>query len=366
MKILLVDDDECILNVLTQTLSTSGHHEIVTAESAKSALEAISLSEPLFDLFLVDIQMPEMDGVVLTGLIRKTPGYEHKPIIMVTAMNEKQYLDSAFSAGATDFVTKPFDYHQLLSQIQAAQKSAQDKLHTAKSPFMEGELNGIDGEPKNTRLNQSICIRGVSNAIEYNEFENYILQLSRRRLSKTSVLAVKIGAVERLYAERSEEEFVSLVHKVARAVQETIVKQGGQLCYRGGGVFLCVNAKALKAPRYVVEDTLNTRLSESFSEPKEETIYLFVGDQVLLKTETKAETLQSLSVAVRDAENRNLSVPEALASSQRVLRPRRSGKEEERLELRTYELLLHNALMDCDSSLWQAKLRQRSQRGSNK
>ncbi|MEQ9566508.1 MAG: response regulator, partial [Pseudomonadales bacterium] len=121
MKILAVDDDPSILMLLEHALSMSRHHDVTLAFSAREALDTIDRDEVNFDCFLIDIQMPEIDGIDLTQVIRKTPGYERHPILMLTAMHEKSYLDRAFLAGATDYVSKPFDFRNLQARIFDAQ-----------------------------------------------------------------------------------------------------------------------------------------------------------------------------------------------------------------------------------------------------
>ena len=89
MRILAVDDDPIILELLTELLATFGQHEVDTAESAKEALAR--LSDPaagIYDCFLLDIQMPETDGIELCGLLRQTQAYARSPILMITAMSD--------------------------------------------------------------------------------------------------------------------------------------------------------------------------------------------------------------------------------------------------------------------------------------
>jgi len=93
MKILVVDDDEVIRHILVETLAISGFPDVTVAESGKEALEIVASTKTPFNCLLLDIQMPDMDGISLCRALRSTPGYSRAPIIMVTAMTEKRYID---------------------------------------------------------------------------------------------------------------------------------------------------------------------------------------------------------------------------------------------------------------------------------
>ncbi|WP_226779150.1 response regulator [Oceaniglobus trochenteri] len=127
MKILAVDDDDSVLQILRVIAERAGYSEIVTVTNAGSALEQIIAAQTPFECILLDIQMPVMDGVELCDLIRRIPDYHDCPIIMITAMSDQQYVDQAFAAGATDFVTKPFDVHSLVARLTAAADSGRTR-----------------------------------------------------------------------------------------------------------------------------------------------------------------------------------------------------------------------------------------------
>jgi CheY-like chemotaxis protein len=73
MRILAVDDDKAILELLTEALEVSDYCDVVTAHSGKAAVDALAQTETPFDCFLLDIQMPGMDGVELCQHIREIP-----------------------------------------------------------------------------------------------------------------------------------------------------------------------------------------------------------------------------------------------------------------------------------------------------
>ncbi len=122
MKILAVDDDTCILDLLKAVLESSGYSDVTICASPLLALSMVKQEGTRFDCLLLDIQMPEMDGIKLCRKVRAVTGYEDTPIIMLTAMTEKSYIERAFIAGATDYIVKPFDVIEIGARIRIASK----------------------------------------------------------------------------------------------------------------------------------------------------------------------------------------------------------------------------------------------------
>ena len=120
MKILAVDDDESILSILQILVTRAGYDDFVTARSGGEALELIAKARRPYEFVLLDIDMPGMDGIEFCDLLRRLPSYGACPIVMLTAMTERKYIDQAYAAGATDYVIKPFDVNDLTQLLAGA------------------------------------------------------------------------------------------------------------------------------------------------------------------------------------------------------------------------------------------------------
>ena len=118
LKVLAVDDNNVNLLLLQKILQTTGT-EVVTAVNGKEAIEKTK-SEP-FDLVLMDIQMPVMDGLSATRILRKE-NFD-KPILALSANVDKENISKIKEAGLDDFLQKPFHRPQLIKMMRKWTKS---------------------------------------------------------------------------------------------------------------------------------------------------------------------------------------------------------------------------------------------------
>ena len=114
-KILVVDDTPVNVKLLADLLGAKGY-AVLTAGSGKEALQKIDAERP--DLVLLDVMMPEMDGYETARSIRAMTRFEHLPIISLTAKAMRGDREKCIAAGASDYITKPVDMDQLLSQMR--------------------------------------------------------------------------------------------------------------------------------------------------------------------------------------------------------------------------------------------------------
>ena len=106
-KAMVIDDSRTIRMILSNTLAEFGY-QVSQASNGKEALSAVQREGDTFSLFLVDWNMPEMNGLEFVKWLRANPRYSDVPLMMVTTETEMSQMMTALEAGANEYVMKPF------------------------------------------------------------------------------------------------------------------------------------------------------------------------------------------------------------------------------------------------------------------
>jgi putative two-component system response regulator len=115
-QVLVVDD--VVENIqMAMNILREEHYDLSFALSGKEALDTVTQKQ--FDLILLDIMMPQMDGYEVCSRLREMPDYSEAPIIFLTAKSDIDSLSKAFEHGGSDYVTKPFHAEELLSRVRS-------------------------------------------------------------------------------------------------------------------------------------------------------------------------------------------------------------------------------------------------------
>ncbi len=167
-KILLVDDEEDILEIVSYNLQQEGF-SIETATNGKKALEVAKRFKP--DVVILDVMMPEMDGMETCDALRKMPETKNCLIAFLTARNEDYAQVAGLDAGADDYIAKPIKPKVLVSRIKALLRRSGVKENTSKQ-IVVGDLV-IDLEQ------YQVLIKGRRIELPRKEFELLTLLASK-------------------------------------------------------------------------------------------------------------------------------------------------------------------------------------------
>lgn len=115
-RILAVDDDRDVLDALGRVLRMA-NHEVILTERGRDAI--LMLDNQLFDLLILDITMPEMDGITICRQLRRESRYITLPIMFLTARGTTDDVVVGLDAGADDYVVKPFELQELRARVDA-------------------------------------------------------------------------------------------------------------------------------------------------------------------------------------------------------------------------------------------------------
>jgi DNA-binding response OmpR family regulator len=114
-KILIVDDDVLITGLMETLVSVDGHEPFVVNNSTE-AMQAAKAVRP--DLITLDLMMPHLNGFELCSLLRTDPQFARTPIVIISAKEDSQSRQMAFSMGATEYLNKPFNIDEFLSTLK--------------------------------------------------------------------------------------------------------------------------------------------------------------------------------------------------------------------------------------------------------
>jgi len=165
MNILVVDDSAKERTLLQHLLMKGGYGKVTLAESAAEALKHIkgSQGQGKTDLILMDILMPEMNGIEACRAIKSEGSFRDIPVIMVTGLYDRENLESSFAVGATDYIVKPVRKWELLSRVRSAVRLKQEM---EKRKARECELEEEIGERERLKKKQENLIRELRSAME--------------------------------------------------------------------------------------------------------------------------------------------------------------------------------------------------------
>ena len=126
--LLVVDDNEDNRYTLTRRLTREGYANLTTANDGRQALELLQTGK--FDLMLLDIMMPEMDGYQVLEHLKRNPDLRHLPVIMISAIEEMASVVRCIELGAEDYLPKPFDATLLRARVGACleKKALRDEV----------------------------------------------------------------------------------------------------------------------------------------------------------------------------------------------------------------------------------------------
>jgi DNA-binding response OmpR family regulator len=121
-KVLVVDDDAEIVELISDVLSRDGRYEVKTASSGYEAGIATQQFRP--DLILLDYMLPDVNGNVVCRTIKKNPEFENTKIIIISGVVKQEEIDQLLKSGAEGFIKKPFSITELNDKITATLKTA--------------------------------------------------------------------------------------------------------------------------------------------------------------------------------------------------------------------------------------------------
>lgn len=220
--IMVVDDQSTGRAILEQVVKSLD--ERVEVEGFARPVDAVVwAARHIADLVLVDYMMPDMDGIELVGRLRSLPGYEHVPIVMITAQDDKAVRYAALDAGITDFLTKPVDARECLARCRNLLTLRRQQLALDdKRRLLEGM---VDEATREIREREKETLLRLARAGEFRDEETGYHLIRMARYSR--LIANAIGL------ERDEAETIELaapLHDIGKiGIPDGILLKPGRL-----------------------------------------------------------------------------------------------------------------------------------------
>jgi PleD family two-component response regulator len=262
MRILVVDDSEDGRDVAEAMLLAAGYNDVSTAGSAAEAYrflasgETATLAPSPVDLVLLDIMMPEIDGIEACARIRNDARHADVPIIMVTALGDMDNLANAFVAGATDYITKPLNRIELLARVRSALKL---KSELDRRQAREQELLKFMSTWGDRRA--SHWIDGATGLFVGEVAEAYLIAAAHSSEGDTTVIALTIDRLEAYRATQGEAVAAGIVARVARAVRATAATVGVVAAAYRDGMMVIVVPEMRAGPAMELAESLRASVS---------------------------------------------------------------------------------------------------------
>ncbi|RMF57653.1 MAG: diguanylate cyclase [Calditrichaeota bacterium] len=270
MRILIVDDDRQNRHLIKTYLENAGFTHILEAPSAVDCFSMLKISSPILpekeevDLILLDLRMPEINGVEACKKIKSSPVYKDVPIIMVTASEEMDDLVDSFSAGATDYIRKPIQRVELIARVNAALRL---KYEMDKRKQHERELLRIQEELR--RVNQELLqltvrdeLTGVYNRRYFDEYiENEWSRVTREKM-ELSIIIMDIDFFKLYNDTYGHQAGDECLKKVAETMRQALKRPADRLIRYGGEEFVAVLPYTKKSGAQYLAEFILTQVAE--------------------------------------------------------------------------------------------------------
>lgn len=237
MRILAVDDEVIFHDILHTIFTVQGYQRTVRCQSASEALNLLRDPAQHFDCILLDIQMPGMNGIELCSHIRAMPGFAATPILMLTSMSERDYIDQAFAAGASDYITKPINEVELNARLRAAFNSIQE---TKRIEALTWQVETTSVENVDIRFSDVITLPESKDLMAYLAMQNFMLTLGNLRSQSWTAVGLHIIGAAQFFAAARPRDFLEMVQDVAISIQDSLKTHKYLLSYAGNGEFVAL------------------------------------------------------------------------------------------------------------------------------
>ncbi|MBM7868155.1 diguanylate cyclase [Heliobacterium gestii] len=269
MGILIIDDAEDIRIYLETVLAAAGYETY----SSAAAGEALALLEkgPAVDLILMDVIMPETDGIELCQQIKLDEAWRDIPVIMVTALTNMVDLERAFAAGAMDYITKPVKKLELLARIRSALtlKTEMDRRKAREEELLRVTVELEEAVRKLKNLSSLDGLTGLANRRRFDEYLTAEWKRAIRNGIPISLVLFDIDWFKPYNDTYGHIQGDDCLKSIARLVPDVVRRSSDLVCRYGGEEFAVILPDTSQEGALNVAEAIRKVVSEAEIEHRE-------------------------------------------------------------------------------------------------
>lgn len=266
MRILVVDDSKPFQIAMQAILASSGYHDVTLASSAFEAIATVQNqnNDEQFDLILMDVVMPNMNGIDAVKTLKTMEQLEDVPILMVSAQDEEENVERAFEAGATDFINKPIKRIELRARIRAALRLREEmrrrKEHQEQLAMLNASLEAANRQL--LKLSNTDGLTGIPNRRYFDQALQTEWQRAQRSRGNLSCVMADIDFFKAYNDYYGHLEGDSCLRQVADVIAKSLRRPADHAARYGGEEFVALLPDTDETGALEVAGNIQRRLEE--------------------------------------------------------------------------------------------------------